>query len=474
MKFNQGIADLHRKRPTYEFKDDPGGNPNSTREPETHAAVVEEIKRLGANTKEITDGLQRNLVELRKEFDKGKKDMDELTQNKISKLQEDIMTRQEALQKSVNERSDQLETLYRKLARGGSQPGMDEREEFKNALMFHTEALSVRKALPKTGVPRDKVDMDAYRQYVDTFHKHLRVDERTDLSADEKRYLSVGIDPDGGILVPPEMSARIINFVREYDPIRQLATVERIGTDTLEIMEDLDEAGAGWEHELTAIAETSTPQWKKISIPVHGMAARPRATQKLLDDANTNVEAWLARKVADKFARLEGAAFVTGDGVGKPRGFLTYSNGTTFGTIEQVTAGDSVLNASQLIALFYTLLEPYRTRATFLMNRLSVMAIMQFKDTTNRPLWLPSLQQGQPSLFLGTPVREGTTMPIVASGALPIALGDMSQAYTVVDRAGISIQRDPYTVKPFVEFYTRRRVGGDVVNFQALKLQSIP
>jgi HK97 family phage major capsid protein len=267
------------------------------------------------------------------------------------------------------------------------------------------------------------------------------------------------------------MSARIVEKIFQGDPFRQLCNVETIGTDALELTEDLDEAGDGWEGETVVGAETTTPQLKKKRIQVFNQYARPRATQKLLEDSSINIEQWLANKVGQKMLRTEGAAFVTGDGVARPRGFLTYANGTAYGQVEQVALGAAAtVTTDGLIDLEFSLMEEYLMRATWAMNRLTVASIMKLKDGDGQYIWRPGILAGQPSTLLGLPMRMSTTMPVVAANALSIAIADWNEFYTIVDRLGITVQRDPYTVKPFVEFYTRRRVGGDVVNYQAGKI----
>jgi HK97 family phage major capsid protein len=203
------------------------------------------------------------------------------------------------------------------------------------------------------------------------------------------------------------------------------------------------------------------------------MYSKILATQKLLEDSSINIENWIATKTGERFGRLEGAAFITGDGIGKPRGILTYANGTAWGQIEQVNMGAAAaLTADGFIDVKYRLREYYIERASaWLMNRTTVAAAMKLKDGAGDYIWKPSLIASDPiSSILGIPVRMSTTMPAVAANALSVALGDWRSAYMIVDRLGITVQRDPYTSKPFVEFYIRKRCGADVLNFDALKI----
>jgi HK97 family phage major capsid protein len=293
------------------------------------------------------------------------------------------------------------------------------------------------------------------------------------LNAQEIKSLSVGNDPDGGYLVLPEMSSEIVKKIYESSPMRQLASVATISSDTFEVIEDLDEADASWVGEIAARSETDTPQIQKLIIPVHELYAKPKASQKVLDDAFVNVESWLAEKVADKFARSEATAFISGNGVGKPMGILSYASGTSFNQIEQVNSGaGAALTADGLISLVYSLKGAYKQGASFMMKRVTVSTIRKFKDVTSgQYLWQPGLQGGQPDLLLGHPIYEADDMPVEGSNNLAVAFGNFKAAYQIVDRFGIRVLRDPFSSKPYIEFYTTKRVGGAVKNFEAIKLQ---
>lgn len=209
----------------------------------------------------------------------------------------------------------------------------------------------------------------------------------------------------------------------------------------------------------------------------------PLATQKVLEDANMDLEAWLAGKVSDLFARKENTAFVSGTGGTQPRGLLDYdlaatADGTrSWGTFEYVASGSSgafntssTLNGTEkLISLIYALKSGYRGNANFLMSRSTVSTVRALKDANNQYIWQPSVQAGQPATLMGFGVVEAEDMPVIAANSYSIAFGDFNQAYTIVDRVGISVLRDPYTTKGYVGFYTRKRTGGGAVNFEAAK-----
>ena len=316
-------------------------------------------------------------------------------------------------------------------------------------------------------------DMDGYKAAFDTF---IRKGEEV-MGVEERKALSVGADPDGGYVVNPDLSGRIVTKVFESSPMRAYAAVQVISSDALEGLFDLNEASSGWVGETDSRAETNTPQLGKWRIPAHELYAKPKATQKLLDDASINMEAWLASKVAEKFARDEANAFVVGNGVNKPRGFLTYGSGTTLpGTIEQFPSGvNGALAATPdggdvLINALYGLKQQYRANATWFMNRASTRLVRKAKDSNGSYIWVPGIAAGQPASLLGYPVAAFEDMPDPATNSLSIAVGDMREAYQIVDRLGIRTLRDPYSAKPYVEFYTTKRVGGDVINFEAIKL----
>lgn len=290
----------------------------------------------------------------------------------------------------------------------------------------------------------------------------------------EVKALSSDSDVDGGLLVTPEMSSEVIKKIYETSEVRKYASQQTIGSSSLQILEDLDEAGAGHVGETQPRTETSTPQFKMIEIPVHEIYAEPKATQTFLDDASINVESWLAGKVAEKFARLENTDFVSGNGVVKAKGFLSYDAGTGFGQIQQVeTNASGVIAADDMMSLFYELKTAYVNGAKWFMKRETIKKLRLLKDLENRYLWAPGLDGNASSTFLGHEIVEFADMPAVAASALSIAWGDMKQGYQIVDRIGIRTLRDPFTQKPFIKFYTTKRVGGGVKNFEALKLLKI-
>lgn len=409
-----------------------------------------------------------------------------------SKSFEDYKAANDAILKEITEKGVADPLLTEKLAKIDAD--LDKKQE-----RIDQFALALkRKSLSSDGVSTDELDakalawaklvskrnggttaeftnehMDAYKT---AFNKFMRKGEEV-MDLDERKALSVGSDPDGGYVVHPDMSGQIVTQVFETSPMRQFASIQTISTDALEGLHDLDEAGSGWVAETEARPETTTPQFKAWRIPVHELYANPRATQKLLDDASINIESWLASKVSEKFGRDENTAFITGNGVGRPRGFLTYDDGTTNpGQIEQFDTGVNggfaadPNGADVLLDAIYGLKAQYRNNGVWFLNRTTTKEVRKLKDSDGAYLWLPSVAAGQPSTLFGYTVASFEDMPVLATGSLSMAFGDMRAAYQIVDRMGIRTLRDPYSAKPHVEFYTTKRVGGDVVNFEALKL----
>lgn len=422
----------------------------------------------------MTDNIRTALFELGRSFEafkdgnndrlrqvEQKGHADPLTEMKVNRLNAEISRALDAAD-AAKRRVDLVETA---LSRTPSSRG----DEWKEAETFMIE----RKHMLDSGF-----GVEAYRQYKQAFRHYIRKNNAGS-GVDEIKALAAGSDPDGGFAVTPDMGGRIAALIRETSPMRKVANVVTIGTDALEGINDLNEATSGWVGETEARTETTAPKIGEYRIPVHEQYAEPRATQKLLDDAMFNVEEWLAGKIAERLSRMENEAFVSGNGVRKPRGFLTYAAGTpsagTFNVIEQVLSGASGAFTSEdpgdaLINLVYALKSAYREKACFMMKRSTLAEVRKLKDGDGNYLWQPDFQLRQGGTLLGFDVVEAEDMPAMAANSLSIAFGDFNAGYQIVDRQGIRILRDAFTAKPYVKFYTTKRTGGDVVNFEAIKL----
>jgi HK97 family phage major capsid protein len=324
--------------------------------------------------------------------------------------------------------------------------------------------------------PLDEAGFAAYKSALDHYYR----EGKENLTAEEVKTLQVGSDPDGGYFVTPDMTGRTVKKVFETSPIRQIASIQTISTDSLEGIEDTDEAGAGYAGEQAQGSDTKTPQVGKWAIPVYWLDTEPKATQQMLDDANIDIEAWLAGKVGDKLGRFENSEFVNGaakiDGfVGGYTAASDSGSGVTWGQIGYTgtgTNGDfASSNGGDAIHTLVGLLKnAYLPNAKFVTRRSVITKIRKLKDQYGQYLWQPSFQAGQPETLVGYPVVRAEDMPALATGSLSMAFGDFAQAYQIVDRSGIRVLRDPYTAKPFIKFYTTKRTGGGVVNFEAIKL----
>lgn len=298
---------------------------------------------------------------------------------------------------------------------------------------------------------------------------------------------SVGSDPDGGFLVRPEYAERINLALRNVSPMRQLARVENTTSDAWEELFSTGPSTSGWVSETASRPETATPQLVVLRYPVEEVYAAPAATQKLLDDAQ-NAEQWLTDSITLSFGEREGTSFVSGTGVGQPRGILSYTivstsdkAGRAFGQIQYIPTGAAstfvtpsatASPADCLKATVQSLKPGYRSNGAWQMNAATAGVVSQFKDAQGRFIWVDGIEAGQPPRLLGYPVYENEDMPDVGANAYPIAFGDWKRAYLIVDR-NIRLLRDPYTSKPKVVFYSTKRIGAGLYDSQALKLVKV-
>ncbi len=323
---------------------------------------------------------------------------------------------------------------------------------------------------------------DPFPNHTHAFMDYIRKGLDTPLHHYEQKSLSATTDRDGGYLVPTGLHDRLYATLQTASIFRSIANVREISSSALEMLIDKDFADVGWVAETDAREETKTPELAKMRIPVHEMYAKPRATQKLLDDASLNVEEWLSHKIAQKMAAMENEAFLLGDGSNKPKGILNYKTTSLpdweWGKLEETKSGEDGAfpkdkNANVLINLFHSLKTPYLTGACWLMSRMTQGTLRTLKDPDNHQyLWQPPLAGIPTSTLLGYPIHLCDDMPNLIQGvpSKSILFGNFKEGYQIVDRTGIRVLRDPYSSKPYVEFYTTRRVGGDVLNFEAIKV----
>jgi HK97 family phage major capsid protein len=403
---------------------------------------------------------------------------DPIVTEKLSKIEASLDAAVEAkakLEAGLEAERKEREALEARINREGIKGSTESAKREIEIKDFNTVLAAHNADRKQAFTPLDAAGYDAYKS---AFNSFLRKNDRM-LTPEEVKVLSVGSDPDGGYFVTPDVTGRIVSKVYESSPMRQIASQQTISTDKLEGIEDLDEAGAGYAGETATGSDETTPGVGKWSIPVWWIDTRPKTTQQLLDDSAVDIEAWLSGKVGDKFARFEEAEFI-GGATGKIRGITSYTtaadsgSGVTWGQIGHVTTGvngdfPASSPADKLHDLIGTLKSAYLPNARFLTRRTVITKIRKFKDGTGNYLWQPSFVLGVPETIMGYPVARAEDMPALATGSLSMAFGDFGQAYQIVDRQGIRVLRDPYTAKPYVIFYTTKRTGGGVVNFEAVK-----
>jgi len=298
----------------------------------------------------------------------------------------------------------------------------------------------------------------------------------------EGEAMSTAVAADGGYLVDPQTADSIRSMLVSTSSLRAIANVVQVEATSFDVLVDRSEVGSGWASEVAATAETASPQIERISIKLHELSAMPKASQRLLDDSAFDVEGWLAGKIATRFIRAEASAFVSGDGVDKPKGFLNatkVANGSwTWGNLGYVPTGAAAdfatTNAADcIINLVYALGADYRANASFVMNSKTAGAVRKMKDADGRFMWSDGLAAGEPARLMGYPVLVCEDMPDIAANAYAMAFGDFNAGYTIAERPDLRILRDPFSAKPNVLFYASKRVGGDVTDFAAIKLLKI-
>jgi len=353
-------------------------------------------------------------------------------------------------------------------------------ERINRALDEHkrvVDELALKSSRPHLGGPAPR--FSAAPQHKAAFDAYVRKGEMSALRDLEAKALSVGSDPDGGYLVPDELERSINRAVQNISPIRAIAGIRQVSGSVYKKPFAISGAETGWIGETAARPETDTPTLAELAFPTMELYAMPAATSSLLDDSAVNIEEWIAEEVRDAFAQQEGTAFVTGNGTAKPKGFLDYTKvdnaSWSWGNIGFIKTGVNGAFAStdpgdKLIDLVYAVKSGYRANGTFVFNRAVQAVVRKMKDGDGNYLWQPAAKAGDASLLMGFPVAESEDMPNLATDSYSVAFGDFRRGYLIVDRVGIRILRDPYSSKPYVLFYTTKRVGGGVQDFDAIKL----
>jgi HK97 family phage major capsid protein len=281
----------------------------------------------------------------------------------------------------------------------------------------------------------------------------------------------------GGWLAPPQTEQAVTLRIQHSSPMRDICQVQTISSSVYRKVFSTTGAAASWAAETGARAETTAPVLSNLDIPCADLYAVPAATQSLLNDALINIDDWLARECEDAFAYQETLAFISGNGTNQPKGLLSStiaadSASLAWGTLGYIASGvsASITSADAVQDLIYAPRPRFRANGRFIFNKKTTAVLRKLKDTTNQYIWAPPAEAGKPASLFGYPVTEVETMPDPAANSYSIAFGDFEKGYLIVDRAGISVLRDPFTAKPYVLFYTTKRVGGAVQVADAIKL----
>lgn len=454
--------------------------------------LSELIEQQGRAFEEFKAANDRQLNDIRRKFDDvvGREKVDRLNGelDRITKGFEDHAKAQEAKVKSFADQVAELKTrtdlVETTLKRTGSPAALmwkldedtAEGRALKAAMDFEVTYLSRNGRLKTSAdVDLEKLDPRKAVDYRKGFERYLR--QRKEVFAGDdfaQKALYEGSDPEGGYFVPPQMMQDIIRNVRETTPIRQFVRSLTIGRQEVLMPRRTGVAAFAWAGETQARPETNTPTLGQSRIATHEFYAAPEISPSLLEDGVVDVEAFLAEELAESIAIGTNTAFMTGSGVEQPRGMLTYPAGTADGQVEQIVTGDAnAITSDSIINLAYALKETYAANARFLLRRSTRGTIRKLKDGQNNYLWHESYRAGEPASLLGYPVVSGEDMPAVAAGALPILFGDIRRFYTIVERLGLRTIRDDIGKLPMVRFYSRGRIGGDVVVFEAAKILKV-
>ena len=387
----------------------------------------------------------------------------------------DMMQAFEAFKEANDERLSQIE------ARMGADVVTTEKVERINRAVDEAKArldeLTLKAKRPQLSGHEEQ--QPSSREHKQAFESYVRKGEAQGLTGLEAKAFSVSSNPDGGFLVPPEIETEIGRRVSNFSPIRAISSVRQVSAPSYRKPFNVAGFATGWVGETAARPETATPALAEIQFPTMELYAMPSATQSLLDDAAVNIDQWIAEEVQLAFAEQEGAAFVNGNGVNRPKGFLDYTKVTdaswSWGNIGYLPTGVAgnfaAANPSdRLFDLVYSLKAGHRQNAVWVMNRRTQSAIRKIKDTTGNYMWEPAARPDGRATLMGFAVSESEAMPDIATDSFGLAFGDFGQGYLVVDRVGVRVLRDPYSAKPYVLFYTTKRVGGGVQNFEAIKL----
>lgn len=379
--------------------------------------------------------------------------------------QGDVMLAFDAFKQANDERLDQIEKRM-----SADVVTVDKVERINRAL----DDLALKMKRPQMGGSQ-KPQVSEHKQ---AFEAYVRKGESHGLSAIEEKAMSIGVNADGGYLVPEEIAGEIGRLLSKASPMRTIADVREVSASVYKKPFAISGAATGWVGEAGARPQTNTNTLAELQFPTMELYAMPAATQSLLDDSAINLEQWIAGEVETVFAEQESEAFVVGNGVARPKGFMDYTKvaqsawtwGST-GYIATGVAGAFVASnpSDKLLDLVYSLKAGYRQNGSWVMNRSTQAAIRKLKDGQGNYIWQPAVSADGNASLMGFNIVESEYMADIATDAHALAFGDFKRGYLIVDRVGVRILRDPYSAKPYVMFYTTKRVGGGIQDFDAIK-----
>lgn len=343
-------------------------------------------------------------------------------------------------------------------------------DEYKSKI----DKLEVAISRPANGFDKNYSENNEDFEYKSALNNYLRKGIENELSSLEiKRDLTTAIGDStsyGGFLLTPNLQKFIIDRVADRCVMRKICSIQTISSSSFDVLNSSNMTPS-WLSETGSVEDTDTPIFSKKTINTFDLVAQPKITQKLVDDAAIDLEEWLGERLADDFADAEENAFINGTGAtdNQPTGLLNYVE--TDGEIESISsqATGKLFSEDDIMDLYYSLPDKYVNNASFLMPRSAMKQIRQLKDSTSgQYLWNPALLAGKEDTLLGCPIYQSAHMPVATKGSKSILFGDF-RYYQIVDRIGIRILRDPFTAKPYIRFYTTKRLGGDVVDTNAFK-----
>lgn len=297
--------------------------------------------------------------------------------------------------------------------------------------------------------------------------------------------VQIGVPGDGGNAIGPEWDRQLNAVQQAFSPMRQIARVVKAATGGWQTVVATTEVGAQIvATDVTARAAQTTPNFEKVTPAGCGLSAVAPLTTWAIEDAEGssgyNLAQFIVESIARQFAVTEGGLFITGTGTNQPLGLLSGAAPVTtadalraFGTLQYVKSGAAATigtNLDPILACLYAMRPAYRAKASFLMNPATLQTIRQMKDQQLRYLWEPANQAGEPSRLAGVPVYEDPNMPVAAANAFPIAVGDFSAGYVIVDSGQIRFVRDEVTAPGQVKIWSERRVYASGTDSCAIKL----